>query len=288
MIFFFPEKGNPNSNAGLVKDIRFVGVNKTLFYFILDKQSKSSQPQPQSEQQSPRHGGNAAPQSRQEPQASTSKSQPKQQRSVESQQQQPNPEVATKQVNIREAQKLRRDLQKKMQPIEQPDKNPGKKSFDISQLSLSDSAEVSAMPPSELASSEASSPTPIPTTALIPIAPNKGRGTLGQKVMLDVNFLPLIMDNLISTVYQYDVTIEPNLPKRYLPMIFERYRCNNYPDTQIAFDGQKIAVSPIILPINEHIQEKTMIVDENGKDRMYLVKVKQARGSSIDFESLKQ
>lgn len=89
-------------------------------------------------------------------------------------------------------------------------------------------------------------------------------------------------------MYQYDVTIEPNLPKRMLPHIFEKYRQNNFKNTFVAFDGQKIAVSPKVLKINDSIARETKVLDENGRERVYMVTIKEARDSAIDFSSLKK
>lgn len=160
----------------------------------------------------------------------------------------------------------------------------------ISDLSVSSPMNISSQSSSSLGSSAQSSgrPTPIPTSALIPVTQNKGFGTKGRKVSVDVNFLPLIIDRLLPTVYQYDVTIEPNLPKRMLPHIFERYRKNNFGDIFIAFDGQKIAVSPQVIPIHDSIEKQTKIIDDNGRERMYMVTMKEARDSEIDFKSLRK
>ncbi len=128
----------------------------------------------------------------------------------------------------------------------------------------------------------------IPTTALIPLTGNKGSGTIGRKVTVDVNFLPLLIEKLLPKVYQYDVTIEPNLPKRMLPYIFESYRQKNFKNIYVAFDGNKIAVSPKILPINDRIEKQTKVIDENGRERVYMVSMKEARDSEINFQSLKK
>ncbi|XP_037047779.1 protein argonaute-2 isoform X2 [Bradysia coprophila] len=151
----------------------------------------------------------------------------------------------------------------------------------MDKLSLSNVSTAS----SSSVSSKHSSAAAIPTSALIPLTPYKGCGTRGQKVNVDVNFLPLLIDKLLSTVYQYDVTIEPNLPKRMLPYIFETFRKNNFPNIFVAFDGQKIAVSPKILPTST--KRETKVVDENGRDRVYMVAIKEANDSKIDFQSLK-
>lgn len=141
---------------------------------------------------------------------------------------------------------------------------------------------------SSTASSPSSRPAVIPSSALIPVTQNKGFGTRGKRVSVDVNFLPLIIDKLLPTVYQYDVTIEPNLPKRLLPKIFEEYRRKNFKNIFVAFDGNKIAVAPKILPITDKIERQTKVTDENGKERVYMVAVKEARDNKIDFSSLKK
>lgn len=154
----------------------------------------------------------------------------------------------------------------------------------IKNLTLSDSVPSS----STSLSSSATAVSDIHTSALIKITPNKGSGTRGRKVLVDVNFLPLYFDKLLSTVYQYDVTIEPNLPKRLLPKIFEEYRKTNFKDCFIAFDGQKIAVSPKMLRLDQKIERQTNVLDENGKERTYMVTMKEANNSKIDFSSLKK
>lgn len=168
------------------------------------------------------------------------------------------------------------------QQKQQPRPSPRTLDEDINKLSISNVSVASST------SSQSSKQPSIPTTALIPLTPNKGSGTIGKKVSVDVNFLPLIIDKLLPKVYQYDVSIEPNLPKRLLPRIFETYRQNNFKDIFVAFDGQKIAVSPRILPINDSIQQKTVFSDESGRERVYMVAMKEARDSEIDFQSLKK
>lgn len=152
---------------------------------------------------------------------------------------------------------------------------------DFDRMSLSNVSSTST-------SSASSKSSAIPTSALIPVAPNKGSGQRGRAVTVDVNFLPLLIDKLLPKVYQYDVSIEPNLPKRLLPRIFEQYRHTNYKNIFIAFDGQKIAVSPQILPIHDKIEKQTKVLDENGRERTYMVSMKEARDSEINFQSLKK
>lgn len=180
--------------------------------------------------------------------------------------------------------KPRPTQQQKQQPRGGPSQRPGTIDEDIDKLSISNVSVASG----QLSKQSTERPAPIPTSALIPLSPRKGSGTLGRRVSVDVNFLPLLIDKLLPTVYQYDVTIEPNLPKRMLPHIFERYRQNNFKNIFVAFDGQKIAVSPQILPIKESMQQQTKVIDENGRERVYMVAVKEARDCKIDFQSLRK
>lgn len=155
---------------------------------------------------------------------------------------------------------------------------------DIKNLSLSASLMSSTESPSTVAASSSS----IHSAALMKVIANKGSGTKGRAVKVDVNFLPLYFDNLLSTVYQYDISIEPNLPKRLLPNVVEAYRKTNFKDIYIAFDGNKIAVTPKLLKIDHKIERKTRVLDENGKEYTFMVTMKEAQKCSVDFGSLKK
>ena len=183
--------------------------------------------------------------------------------------------------------KPRPTQQQKQQPRGGPSQRAGTIDDDIDKLSISNVSVASSIS-SQSSKQSTERSAPIPTSALIPLSPHKGSGTVGRRVSVDVNFLPLLIDKLLPTVYQYDVTIEPNLPKRMLPYIFERYRQNNFKNIFVAFDGQKIAVSPQILPIKESMQQQTKVIDENGRERVYMVAVKEARDCKIDFQSLRK
>lgn len=134
----------------------------------------------------------------------------------------------------------------------------------------------------------ASSSALLPTAAAIPLAPNKGAGTCGRPIKLDVNYLALNLNKLVPFVYHYDVTIEPNMPKRYMPKVFEQFRRTNFPKVFIAFDGQKSAFAPQLLKL-EAITERKIMYQADGevRSRAYMVNMKAVKESSkIDTKSL--
>lgn len=127
----------------------------------------------------------------------------------------------------------------------------------------------------------------IPTAAAMPLAPPKGPGKKGRPVKIDVNYLLLNIQKLISTCYHYDINIEPNMPKRFMPFVFEEFRRKNFPQTFLAFDGQKNAISPVVLK-TENVERQIVIPDpDNATPRTYMVAIKQVKDSSaIDLKVL--
>lgn len=120
------------------------------------------------------------------------------------------------------------------------------------------------------------------------VAVCKGAGTSGRKIQLDTNYLALNIDKLVSSIYHYDVTIEPNMPKRFMPIVFEKFRQLNFPKTCIAFDGQKNAYAPKLLNLNEIKERKIMHQDEeSAAPRAYMVGMKEVKTSNpIDMKTL--
>lgn len=147
-----------------------------------------------------------------------------------------------------------------------------------------------APPPSGDASAAASAPpaAPIPTSAEMTVTPFKGAGTCGRKIQLDTNYLELNIDKLVPSIYHYDVNIEPNMPKRFMPLVFEKFRRANFPTTFIAFDGQKNAYAPKMLNLNDIKERKVMHQDEeSAAPRAYMVGMKEVKTSNpIDMKAL--
>lgn len=127
------------------------------------------------------------------------------------------------------------------------------------------------------------------TTALHQICANKGAGTKGRKVTIETNYLALDISKMVETAYHYDVTIEPNNPKRLMQSVFGEFRTRNFPRIYMAFDGQKNAYAPQPLNLNQAVQREIKIIDpENGQERSYVVAIKEVRGSEINLSSLRK
>lgn len=104
---------------------------------------------------------------------------------------------------------------------------------------------------------------------------------------IDVNYLLLNLQKLVATCYHYDINIEPNMPKRFMPFVFEEFRRKNFPQTFLAFDGQKNAISPVVLKI-DNVERQVIIPDpDNATPRTYMVAIKQVKDTSaIDLKVL--
>lgn len=73
----------------------------------------------------------------------------------------------------------------------------------------------------------------------------KGVGTSGSKLgLIQTNYLKLITNNMANYVYHYDVTIEPDRPKKLLQKVFMKFNEINFSHTLLPFDGKKNAYSP--------------------------------------------
>lgn len=77
------------------------------------------------------------------------------------------------------------------------------------------------------------------------------------------------------------------MPKRFMPYVFEAFRQKNFPQTFMAFDGQKNAISPVVLKIDK-VERQIVIPDpDNATPRTYMVGIKQVKDTSaIDLKVL--
>lgn len=121
------------------------------------------------------------------------------------------------------------------------------------------------------------------------ICPNKGAGKLGRRVRIEANYLALRIAQMIENAYHYDVTIEPNIPKRLLQRVFGNFRETNFPKIFMAFDGQKNAYSPCKLDLSKPLKREIDVPDdETGKPRKFTVMIKETRDSVVHLGSLKK
>lgn len=116
----------------------------------------------------------------------------------------------------------------------------------------------------------------------------KGKGSTGIKLgEIETNYLKLIIDNLNKVAYHYDVQIEPEAPKKYLPGVFQQFVKDNFPGKSIAYDGSRNAYTPSVLNISQYNPDVAFIHPETGNTRPYKVKIQETDHPEIDLNSLK-
>ncbi|KAL4119324.1 hypothetical protein QTP88_012145 [Uroleucon formosanum] len=68
----------------------------------------------------------------------------------------------------------------------------------------------------------------------------KAGGSLGRATEIEVNHLPLNLDQLFKkVVYHVDVQFQPDLPKKLLRNALEEFNNKHYPKVNFAFDGRR-------------------------------------------------
>uniref|UniRef100_A0A182SWW6 Protein argonaute N-terminal domain-containing protein n=1 Tax=Anopheles maculatus TaxID=74869 RepID=A0A182SWW6_9DIPT len=121
-------------------------------------------------------------------------------------------------------------------------------------------------------------------TDLRPVLVRSGaHGTRGKKVTVEANFFRLLLDKLQGVAYHYDVTIEPDRPKKFLRPVFAQFCRENYPNVPLAYDGQKSAYTTRKLA-----EKKGKVVfqpDDGGRAKEYSVQMKEA--AQLDLGVLK-
>ncbi|CAH0557927.1 unnamed protein product [Brassicogethes aeneus] len=107
-------------------------------------------------------------------------------------------------------------------------------------------------------------------------------GTRGRPIPLESNHLTLSIGKLASA-FHYDVDINPDLPKKALPLILEAFRKQHFPQVYVGFDGRKNLYSAKMLPFGQAIQGEVKLKMERG-DKEYKVAIKLAR--EVDLSPL--
>nr|QEI10611.1 argonaute 2 X2 [Myzus persicae] len=92
----------------------------------------------------------------------------------------------------------------------------------------------------------------------------KAGGSLGRQTVIDVNHLPLDLDNLFKKlVYHVDVQFTPELPKRLLRNALEEFNARHYPKVNFAFDGRRNMYT--IKEIKAKTDTVSVLNDENNR-----------------------
>lgn len=98
-------------------------------------------------------------------------------------------------------------------------------------------------------------------------------GTRGRKVVLEVNYLEILVNNLIPKAFHYDVEFNPDVPKKMLPVALDTFMKTYFKNTHFAFDGRKnfytnelLAVKGVALEGGaSYEQEVTAVLGDRSK-----------------------
>lgn len=120
--------------------------------------------------------------------------------------------------------------------------------------------------------------------ALAHRAERQSGGTVGRQILINVNYFSLQLGKLERAVH-YDVTIDPDRPKKELRRVMEAFRMKHYPTRYPAFDGTKNLYSSSELPFGEQLRDENVTIQVDERDKTYKVTVKFA--AYVDLGSLR-
>ncbi|XP_026461963.1 protein argonaute-4 isoform X2 [Ctenocephalides felis] len=115
----------------------------------------------------------------------------------------------------------------------------------------------------------------------------EGGGQLGRKIQVRTNFMPLNLKNICKMAIHYDITFDPDKPKRFLKLAFNKFCTTYFPNRYPAFDGVKNVYASSPLPkvgVNVLQGEVSIINPDNELEKKYKVTIKFA--SYVDMTSL--
>ncbi|KAM8708364.1 hypothetical protein ACLKA7_015353 [Drosophila subpalustris] len=120
----------------------------------------------------------------------------------------------------------------------------------------------------------------------IPLPPQTGsikRGTLGKPGSCGVNYLDVDMSKMPAIAYHYDVTLNPERPKKFYRNAFEVFRVQHLNNKIAAFDGRKSCYSVEKLP---NVSGEVEAIDRHGRTVHYTITVKETDNSTVELSSL--
>ncbi|XP_055301016.1 protein argonaute-2-like [Sitodiplosis mosellana] len=115
----------------------------------------------------------------------------------------------------------------------------------------------------------------------------KGHGTRGRNLgKIETNYVPLSWGLTIPDyIYHYDVTFDPERPKKLLGKVFTKFVETNFPATNvfIVFDGGRNAYASEPLETTNLVHEIKIIHPETGKEMNFEVNIQEANNTQIAF-----
>ena len=132
-----------------------------------------------------------------------------------------------------------------------------------------------------------------PTKALVMIESSPDgsiyQGKNGRKVSLEVNYLQILVNNLIPKAFHYDVEFIPDVPKKLLPAALDEFMKNFFPNVKFAFDGRKNFYTNQLLAVKSVPLEDSYEQEVNAvlRDRSKKFKVKVQFATEVDMTALR-
>lgn len=124
----------------------------------------------------------------------------------------------------------------------------------------------------------------IHSSQLLPVLMRaNAHGIRGTPIKVEVNYIQLLLDRLISEAYHYDVDIQPAASRKWQRLAFSEFTRQMFPQHGFAFDGHKNAYAARRLPAGVYEQE--VKVREEGRERRFKVAMKEA--AVLDMTCLK-
>jgi hypothetical protein len=110
-------------------------------------------------------------------------------------------------------------------------------------------------------------------------------GTRGDKIKLEVNYLEISVAKMIESAYHYDVSIEPETPKRLLRAAMAEFNRRFFPNIAFAYDGSKNLYTGI--PLTRDVTEQVVVRDDDWqRDKQFKVTVRFA--AQVDLNALRK
>lgn len=126
---------------------------------------------------------------------------------------------------------------------------------------------------------------PTKSLQVIESSPTGFQGSRGRKVNLEVNYLQILVKNLVPKAFHYDVEFDPNVPKKLLPVALDVFMKEHFRGKHFAFDGRKNFYTNQMLGINGTSYEKEVVAVLGDRSKSFKVKVQFA--TEVDMSVLK-
>lgn len=108
-------------------------------------------------------------------------------------------------------------------------------------------------------------------------------GSRGKPIKMEVNYIPLLLDKMVSTAYHYDVDIQPMASRKWQRAAFKQFEVEALAGQPIAFDGNKNAYTAKKMKLDHY--KKEVVVREDNRDRKFTITMKEA--AVVDLQCLK-